>query len=399
MKDAHKTKDQLIQELQELRYQLALDSDEQRQELTDIHSLLVAINTTLNLDEVIEKVMDALRHVFNFNQISIYLFNAETSSLEVTNWYGEGVTEELRKIFENYPLSIDWDEVYFVRSFLDSEIKVINSVTPELLVHYSDRDRQMFEWNPHKGIAIFPLEVQEKVIGVINFVHTEAPFSLRRQDVYRIGRYVAAIATTINNAYLVRKTRYALEQSRAREREIAHLNQVILTTATTLDLDEVFAAISLGLKDIFEFEAVGIQLADKEKNLLNIHKVYGDVITEELLEKWCALEITTVREDSASSYTFATGETFYFPKITPELPFTDIDRVMYEIKPFSAYMALPLIVQHETIGVISFFRADEYFNLDEEDLARIRRYVASLSTAINNARIHEQLKRSNTSTE
>lgn len=393
MKDAHKTKDQLIRELQELRYQLSLDSDDQRQELVDINALLVAINTTLNLDEVVEKVMEALRRVFSFNQISIYLFNAETNVLEVTNWYGEGVTANLRKIFEAYPLSIDWEEAYFVKCFLDCEPKIINRVHPELLPLYSDYDRQMFEWNPHKGIAIFPLEVQEKVIGVINFVHTQTPFDLHRQDVYRIGRYVSAIATTINNAYLVRKTRYALEKSRAREREIAHLNQVILTTASTLDLDEVFRAISLGLKDIFEFEAVGIQLVDKERNLLNIYKVYGEVITEELLEKWCKLEITTRQDDSASSHTFSTGETFYFPRITPDLPFTDTDRLMYEIKPFSAYLALPLIIQHEPIGVISFFRAEEYFDLNEEDLARIRRYVASLSTAINNARTHEQLKR------
>ncbi|MAM89707.1 MAG: hypothetical protein CME36_20600 [unclassified Hahellaceae] len=394
MNDAQKTKDQLIRELHELRYQLSLDSDAQRQELVDINALLLAINTTLNLDEVVEKVMDALRRVFSFDQISIFLYNAETGSLEVTHWYGEGVTDKLREIFEAYPLSIDWEDVYFVKSFLDSEPKIVNRISPELLAQYSERDLQMFEWNPHKGIAIFPLEVQEKVIGIINFVNTLEPFALRRQDVYRIGRYVSAIATTINNAYLVRKTRYALEQSRAREREIAHLNQVILTTASTLDLDAVFAAISQGLKDIFEFDAVGIQLVDNERNLLNIHKVYGDVITNELLEQWCSLEITTRRDDSASSYTFATGDTFYFPRISPNDPFTETDWRMYNIKPFSAYLALPLIIQNDTIGVISFFRAERFFDLDETDLARIRRYVASLSTAINNARVHELLKHS-----
>lgn len=394
MKDAQKSKEQLIRELQELRYQLSLDRDAHRQELAHINSILMAINTTLNLDDVVEKVMDALNDVFSFNQIAIYLYNSENNSLEVTNWYGDGVTADLRKSFDGYPLCIDWEEVYFISSFLDAESKIINHITPELLSHYSERDRQMFTWNPHKAIAIFPLEVQGKVIGIITFVHTQRPFNLHRQDVFRIGRYVAAIATTINNAYLVRKTQYALDQSRAREREIAHLNQLILTTNATLDLDEVFDAISAGLKDIFEFEAVGIQLVNDEKTLLNIHKVYGDVITDELLEKLSSLQISTRKDDSASSFVFVTGETFYVPNISPSAPFTETDRKMYDIRPFTAYLALPLIVQRETIGVISFFRTEQFFDLNEKDVAKIRRYVASLSTTINNAKNYERLKRS-----
>ncbi len=392
MNDLNKTKQQLIRELEELRYQLSLNQDAQRQELSDINAVLMAINSTLNLDEVVARVMQALNKVFKFDQIAIFIFNAENNCLEVTNWYGEGVTAELENRFTQHAISIDLEEEHLVRCFLDSEPKIINHITPELLEHYCDADLEMFEWNPHKGIASFPLEVQGKVIGTISYVNTLTPFSLRRHDVHRIGRYVAAIATTINNAYLVRKTQYALERSRAREREIEHLNRVILTTNASLDLDEVFAAIQLGLKDIFEFDAVGIQLVNEAKSLLNIHKVYGDVVTEKLLQQWRAIQISTRQDDSASSYVYVTGEIFYFPKITANDAFTETDKQFFRVKPFSAYLALPLFVLGETIGVISFFREQLFFNLEQSDLDRIERYVASLSTAINNARNYERAR-------
>ncbi|MCP5211683.1 MAG: sensor domain-containing diguanylate cyclase [Hahellaceae bacterium] len=392
MKDIEKTKDQLIWELKKLRQQVALDNHTKEQEFSHINQVMQTVNTTINLDEVVEKVMLALADIFNFNQISIYLFNAETSSLEVTYWYGEHVTDEIREMFESHPLSIEWEEVYFVRAFLDNEPQYVSPITEKLLTYYSERDRQMFDWNPHKSIAIYPLEVQGKVIGVINFVNTAEAFTLNEENFNRVKRYVGQIAATINNAYLVRKTRFALQQAQEKEKEIAHLNQLIQTTNATLDFDEVFNAILNGLKDVFEFEAIGIQLVDEEQKLLNIYKVYGDMIEPHHVKKWRALQISATSNESVSSYVFGTGEPAYFPKITPDMPFAPIDLKIFEIHPFSAYLAFPLMVQGRKTGVISIFRTLKPYTLDDSRLEKIGRYVTAMSTAIENARNYEQLK-------
>lgn len=392
MKDIEKTKDQLIWELKKLRQQVAMENHSKEQELAHFNQVMQAVNNTLNLDEVVEKVMLALADIFNFNQISIYLFNAESSSLEVTYWYGDHVTDELMQRFESYPLSIEWEEVYIVKAFLDNEPQYVSPITEKLLTYYSERDRKMFDWYPHKSIAIYPLEVQGKVIGVINFVNTLNAFELNDEDFKRVKRYVGQIAATINNAYLVRKTRFALQQAQEKEREIAHLNKLIQTTNATLDFDEVFNAILNGLKDVFEFEAIGIQLVDEEQNLLNIYKVYGDIIKPHHIKKWRALQISATSNESVSSYVFGTGEPAYFPEITPDMPFAPIDLKIFEIHPFSAYLAFPLIVQGNKIGVISIFRTLKAFTLDEGQLETIGRYVTAMSTAIENARNYEQLK-------
>ncbi len=389
--DQDKTREQLLGELRAQR-QLAQEQASKLRELLHLNTIIQTVNSTLNLDEVIEKVVVALEDIFSFNQISIYLYNAEHNTLEVSHWYGEGISEELMERFDNYPLSLDWDDVYFIKAFLDNEAQYVSPITPKLLRHYSPRDRQMFEWNPHKAIAIIPLQVQEKVIGLINFANTTAAFTLDDEQFARVQRYVGHIAATINNAYLVRKTRFALAQAQAKEQELAHINEVIQTTNATLDFDQMFAAIVRGLKTIVEFDGIGIQLVDQEQQLLNIYKVDSDIIAPHQLEQYHNIRITSTGCSSMSSQVFTSGLPAYFPTITADAPFGAIDRKIYAVHPFSAYLAYPLIVEGARIGVISFFWAHEHRPLNDHELSRIRRYVTALSTAIDKALRHQQLK-------
>jgi GAF domain-containing protein len=356
--------------------------------------VLKTVTSTLDLDEVVRHVMQALRDVFEFDQLSIFLYNAQKQVLELTNWYGDGADDQMMARFVEFPLSIEWEEVYFIKAFLDNEPKYVSPITPKLLDnYYCERDRQMFEWNRHHAILICPLEVQEKVIGVINFVDTKKPFRITEQDIGHIQRYVAQIASTINNAYLARKNQYALALSREKEREVAHLNQVLQTTNATLDFDEVFAAISTGLRDIFQFEAVAIQLLNRLNGQLNVYKVYGDQITPENVDRWRRIPIYISDKESVSSYVFHTREPFYFPRVGPDAPLAAVDRKIYEVQAFTAYLSYPLVVRSKTIGVISFFRIGEYFYLDEAGISRIERYVGAISSAINNANNYKNLKR------
>ncbi len=394
--NAGKTREELLDELAELRRRLSDEvgtSQAQARELAHINDVLKTVTSTLDLDEVVKHVMQALLDVFEFDQLSIFLYNAQSKELELTNWYGDGASDAMMARFVAAPLSIDSEEVYFVKAFLDNEPKYVSPITPKLLDYYCARDRQMFEWNPHHAILICPLEVQEKVIGVINFVDTKKPFRITEQDIARIQRYVAQIASTINNAYLARKNQYALALSREREREVAHLNHVIQTTNATLDFDEVFAAIAAGLRDIFEFEAVSIQILDRQRGRLNVYKVYGATILPEHLDRWRRIPIRLANRESVSSYVFHTGEPFYAPRVGPDAPLSEVDRSIFEVQNFSAYLAYPLMVRGKTIGVISFFRIGACYELDEDGIYRIQRYVDAIASAINNANTYKNLKR------
>ncbi len=365
-------------------------------ELNQLNKVLDTVNTTLDLDEVMLKVNDALQDIFAFNQVSIYLFNSEKNTLEVNYWFGDNVSDDVVEKFDHLPLSIEWDEVYFIKSFLDNETLYISPITEKLLKHYSPRDRSMFELNPHKSILIVPLNVQEKVFGVMNFANTQTAFTLSEDEIQQIERYVAQIATTINNAYLVKKTHHALKQAQKKEKEVQHLNSVLQATHSSLDIDTVFDAILKGLKDVFDFEAIGIQLLDPVNKLLNIFKVYGDMIEEHHIDQWRAIQIASEGAPSVSSYVYAKGEMALFPDISEDMPFAEIDRKIFNVMSFRGYLAFPLKVGTEKIGVISFFRPDQPFELDEQKIEQIQRYVATLSSVIKNSKTYHELQNSYT---
>lgn len=392
MKDSDKSKEELIWELKKLKQSQSQELEAKSLELKQLSQVLETVTSTLDLNTVVEKVLHALKDIFSFNQISIYLFNSEQNSLDVNHWYGDQANAEVMQKFVDFPLSIEWDDVWFIKSFLDNETLYVSPITEKLLKHYSKRDRLMFEWNPHKSIIIIPLQIQEKVIGVINFVNTSQAFSLTPEDIAQIERYVSQIATTINNAYLVKKTRFALEHAQQKEKELNHLNQVIQATNASLNFDDVFQAILTGLKDIFEFDAIGIQLVDEENKLLNIFKVYGEMIEPHHIQQWRNIQIASEGAPSVSSHVFAKGEVAVFPNITPDMPFADIDRQIFDVMSFSAYLAFPLVVRGQKIGVISFFRRHIPMELDEQKVQTISRYVDTLSNTIKNLKTHSELK-------
>ena len=392
--DSRKSKDQLLWELKKLKQQHELILKTKDQELKQLNKVLDTVNSTLDLEEVMLKTVEALSDIFAFNQVSIYLFNSEKNTLEVNYWYGDQVSQTLTTRFKSFPLSIEWDEVYFIKAFLDNETLYVSPINEKLLTYYSDRDRQMFEWNPHKSILIVPLNVQEKVFGIINFVNTQEVFELNEQKIEQIERYVAQIASTINNAYLVKKTQRALEKAQAKEKEVEHLNTVIQATNSSLNIDTVFDAILNGLKDVFDFEAIGIQLIDRQNKLLNIFKVYGDMIEAHHLEQWRAIQIASEGAPSVSSYVYAKGEMALFADITPDMPFAEIDRQIFDVMAFRGYLAFPLKVGSEKIGVISFFRPHLPFDLNEQKIEQIERYVATLSRVIKNSKTYHELQNS-----
>jgi len=392
MKHTDKSKDQLVWDLKKLEQQTELTIQAKDQELEQLNKVLETVTTTLNLDDVVEKVMNALSDTFSFNQISIHLFNSDDNTLDLNYSYGNQASTELFNKFKNFPLSIEWDDAYLIKSFLDNETLYISHITEKMLEHFSDRDRILFEWNPHKSIIIVPLQVQEKVIGVISFINILERFQLNDKDIQKIESYVAQIATTINNAYLVRKTQHALKKAQEKEKEVQHLNTVIQATNSTLNFDDVFEAILTGLKDVFDFEAIGIQLVDEGNNLLNIYKVYGEMIEPHHIDRWRKIQISSEGDASVSSYVFAKGEIALFPKITPDMPFSSVDLQVFRVMAFSGYFAFPLIVRGQKIGVISFFRTERPFELNDQKISKISNYVATLSSAIKNTKTFNELQ-------
>ena len=112
------------------------------------------------------------------------------------------------------------------------------------------------------------------------------------------------------------------------------------------------------------------------------------------IDEWRKIQISANDVASVSSYVFAKGEMALFPNITTDMPFADIDKQIYDVMSFTGYFAFPLTVRSHKIGVISFFRSYLPFELDEQKISKISRYVDTLSNAIKNSKTYNELQNS-----
>ncbi len=217
-----------------------------------------------------------------------------------------------------------------------------------------------------------------------------------------LRRLSMALGPHIKNAELLQGLESLVEQrtqelqasladTKEKEQEIAHINQVVQTVNSTLDFDEVAGSVKEALKGIFEFDAMAILLINETQQQFVIHMAYGDVIQDDHVAQYKKIKIPLIAKDSVNTYVIAKNKPFYFTDLNSDTEMLAADRRIWEILPFMSGLFLPLEVQNEVIGAINFFRISKNLLLTEEGITRIQQYVFHLATAINNARMAEEI--------
>ncbi|MGK5093607.1 ATP-binding protein [Deltaproteobacteria bacterium TL4] len=361
--------------------------EQRTKEILHLSQVVQIINSTLDLDKIVVSITMALQDIFSFNQFGFFLVDEPRKRLIPTKYYGEGVTREIFEAFRKLEFPMREQASYICKSAIYNEPYYISPVTPEMVENFSPLDKAQYRINPAQSYLLFPLHVQNQVIGVIVFADTQTPFSLTEADVRNIQRYVTQIATAIYNARL-------FEQSQKDQHEIAHLNQVVQTVNSTLDLDKVMQAVMEALQEIFEFDQVGIFLADEQRKILIPAKYYGKEISQNIYDFFVSTYLPLERNISYYCETLLDNLPFYLSPITNEgvKDFFSKDRKMYQNNPVQSTLVLPLQVQHKAIGTIVFSHSKKAFKLEHDAIETIQRYVTQIANAINNARLYEEVQ-------
>lgn len=368
-------------------------SMEMQNELSRINQVVKALNSSLDLDKLMDAVMKALQSIFRFDQIVIAIINEEEKQLEYVKFYGESVSQQQIEALKQVKMPLDTPS-HFMRTVLENRYVYLPRVTVELLELMHPIDEELYGIFKAKAYLFCPLEVQGKVIGSINFGNTKQNLFITEDDFKKIELYIPQIAIAVNNAQLSGEMRQLLEASRQKEQEIGHINQVLQMVNATLDPDKIIVTIKQVLQEIFAFDQVGIWLVDAANNRLTLQKAYGEGLSNDVVKKIAAIELEMVDTGSFFVNTVLNDEPSYVSPITPELEamFEARDMQVHSEVKSKAYLFFPLKVHQQIIGEVVFGNSQDYFELDEAIIHKIHRYVDQIATAINNARLYEDLK-------
>ncbi|HEU0245072.1 MAG TPA: GAF domain-containing protein, partial [Candidatus Limnocylindrales bacterium] len=348
----------------------ALDDARQRTaELTLVNEIGKALAQQLEFDAIVELVGERVREQFHATSMFIALYDSATTMLSFPYELdegkrvstppfalGPGLTSEV--IRRRAPLRLDAAEELVrygvVASGLDAE-----------------------SW---LGV---PILVGEEVLGVLALESPE-----RNHFTDAMERVLATVASSmgvaLNNARLFDQTKRLLTDTDERAAELAIINEVQQGLASQLEIQAMYDLVGDRLRDLFDAQVLDIGILDKADGL--IHFPYT-------IERGVRFPDEPVPLYGYRKHVMETAQ----PLLINEdmtgwgARLGQVTVIQGEV-PLST-LWVPLLVGNEATGVISLQNLDREHAFTDGDVRLLSTIAASLSVALENARLFDETRR------
>jgi GAF domain-containing protein/CheY-like chemotaxis protein len=347
----------LFEETRQRNAELALINDVQR-----------ALAGNLEMQAMYDLVGDRIRDIFDAQVVAIGILDRDTGLLESPYMYEKGVR------YDTGPISIEGGPSRFV---LDTgETLVLNDRFTERANELGVAPTWGEGGDPLSGVYV-PLIVGGKAIGRITLQNMDREYAFSSADVGLLTTLAGSLSVALDNARL-------FEETRQRNAELALINDVQRALAGNLEMQAMYDLVGDRLVEIFDAQVVDIGVLDREARL--IHYPY----TLERGERFPDEPTPLVAGPGA--HVLETRQPLLindrFEERVAELGGGFVQGEM----PKSA-LYVPLVVGGEATGRISLQNLDREHAFTESDLRLLTTIAASLSVALENARLFEETRR------
>ncbi|MBF0237142.1 MAG: hypothetical protein HQM12_05495 [SAR324 cluster bacterium] len=242
----------------ELVQDMELKVKDRTREVERLNQLAHAVNSSLDMNVVIDAAMAALKQVFEFDQLFIFIANSR-KQLATQRHMSRGLRSEQLHNAMNIGLNIETSYSVYVSTYLSNEFSYYPHITEELKQLFVPEDKAYIELDPVQGVLLYPLSVHNQPFGVLHFGSYQ-PFTMEEPTLYQIQQYVDQIATAIYNSNLY-------EQSQRDQIELARQHEALKQAQTQLVQAEKMSAIGVmvaGVAHEINTPAAAIQAAIHE---------------------------------------------------------------------------------------------------------------------------------------
>ena len=308
-----------------------------------------AINSSLNLQEVLELITENFTKALDVKACAVFLFDKESDRLEISTSYG---------LSESYLQKGPVVAEKSISETLNGKAVFINDATKDDRIQYPDAAKK----EGIVSILSVPVSVKKKVIGELR-IYTSHPRKFSDNEIRFISRLGEMGGTTIENARYWKSFR-----------------NVCKTINSSLRLQQVLDILTEQITKAANVKACAIYLLNRINNRLEISASYG--LSEAHLKKGPL--------DAKKSI----GETFS-GKIVSIDDVTKDPRVQYpndaKKEGIVSVLSVPVSVKEKIIGVLRVYTSHLHkFSNNEIDF--ISGFAEMGGIAIENARMYDKLK-------
>ena len=314
------------------------------------------INSSLDLDRVLEKTGELVKRLIDYEIFSVMLVDEESGRLYhrfaigysrdvVESWripIGQGITGTAAATGEAVRVSDVSKDPRYINS--------IDSVRSELAV---------------------PLMYKGKAIGVLDIQSSQLDYFTRDQQNI-LTLLTSRLAIAIENAKL-------FQRAKAQAETLLVLNEIARETSSILDLEKLLTRAAELIKRVIDYQILSIMLYDDKTNMFR-HRLdvkYGQTVQGKLN---VAATEGIVGAAAASRQPVRVPDTTADPRYLMVNPETRSE------------LAIPLLHKNRVVGVLDLESPElDYFTHEHVQVLSI--LSSQLAVALENARLYEQVAR------
>ena len=351
-----------------------LDQTEQRAaELAVINRVQEGLASKLDYLGVIELVVDKIGEIFDAEAIAIRLYDEATDTVSIPYGYELGH----RGSIPPGPVTGFSGHVIRTRQSL-----LINERLEERIAEFGS---YVFAGTLSTRAWLgVPILAGDKITGAITLesFHEQA---FKDSDVRLLSTLAASLSVALENARLFGETRRLLTETEQRAAELAVINSVQEGLAAKLDFQGVIDTVGDRLREVLHTGDLSIRLVDQAAGLVRF--VYD-------FEHGQRLEIPprTLEQSTGTRAVVESRKPFVVNDGTLMAPIPGTDQSL-------SLMAVPILTHDEVTGVIMVENYERKNAFGEAEVRLLSTMAASMSVALENARLFGETRRLLTETE
>ena len=328
------------------------------------------INTTLDLKQVLDKILDNIFKVVPYDEAKIILIEKQKEYRLIS----------VNSLINEYPTDFVSDPKPMHKDLLDLE-KLVKTGKKILISDVEDHP----DWFPAnkgaEGIRSYlgvPIQQRGKLLGFINLTQ-KIPNAFSEDQARKIQIFANFAASAIENAKLINEIQRVAQ-------EMAALNEIIQRINADTHLEETLIATLHELKSIVPIDAFGITLYEKQSHLVETHLYYPDGTKIDIPP------FNLLETGSVSLHVIENKKKVYVPNVFADNSAINSDNIDW-IEDFRSktLLATPLVRRGEIFGVL-IIGSKEVDAYNSTQIKLIETIALQSSAAIDNARLFEKVQ-------
>ncbi|MCJ7534338.1 MAG: GAF domain-containing protein, partial [Anaerolineales bacterium] len=347
-------------------------------ELGIINSVQDGLATKLDFQDIIDLVGTKIQEIFGIQNMSISILDRSRKQVEIPFYLENG------KRFPIDPWPFKENTGVISHVLLSKEPVLVHenfrqfAVDLGSTVTLGDEDAPMAE-----SVVMVPILVGGESIGTIGlFDHQKNKFE--EPDLRLLTTLASSMGVALDNARLFDQTNRLLDETQRRSAELAIINSVQEALASKLEFQSVIDFVGDKLRDVLGTENIDIRLIDKNTEMVQYLYMY---------EHGERFEFPPAPIAGISKYMVETQEPLVIIENLPEKIAEIGSYTLPGTKTAKSLIAVPFTIREDSIGVIIVEDYEKEHAFSDSDLNLLTTLAASMSVALENARLFDETNR------